>query len=582
MDNLSLKTKLFGIILIEMIISTIILTTQAVNTIKSMSNENLLQYERQVINAKKEALKNYVDMAKGNLQIYRDKVTKETTSQELEKIKKDAIKAMDSMTYGDDSGYVFIWSYDGIPLAFNPRPDLIGKKLLHLKGGGGKMVIQDHIKNAKKGGGHFYEYKWKTTKESAYQTKISYSFGVQEWGWFVGTGEYLEKEEKEIAYKKEQLLLNTNKLIQTIMIVATLLILITSTILVFLIGKVIIKPLNNLKYGLSDFFLFLQTKKDKISPIRITSNDEIGAMSNEVNRNIEVSIQLHNDIKNSEKQTQILNESLSIRVEEKTKELKKQKDQLEQLTKTLELRVKEEVKHSRTKDQQLLHQSRLAQMGEMISMIAHQWRQPLNAISLTSSNLKFKCMMDDINNKEFEKELDLIEDYSEHLSETIDDFRGFFKDEKDEEITTLEKIINSTLDIVKISVENKNIKIITHFNCEVEFKTYPNKIKQVILNLIKNAEDILLENNIKNPTIIIETLYDLSDNAKILIVKDNAGGVPFSIIDKIFDPYFSTKIEKDGTGLGLYMSKTIIKEHCQGSLKVSNDSKGAIFEIKLY
>ncbi|MEA1913930.1 MAG: cache domain-containing protein, partial [Campylobacterota bacterium] len=144
MKNLSLNTKLFMIILTEVIISTIILTSQSVKTIQKMSHQNVIQYEAQVIDAKKEALKNYADMAKGILQIYRDKVTKDTTPQELEDIKKDAIKAMDSMVYGDDNGYVFVWSYDGVPLAFNPRPDLIGKKLLHLKGGEGRMVIEDH------------------------------------------------------------------------------------------------------------------------------------------------------------------------------------------------------------------------------------------------------------------------------------------------------------------------------------------------------------------------------------------------------------------------------------------------------
>ncbi len=233
------------------------------------------------------------------------------------------------------------------------------------------------------------------------------------------------------------------------------------------------------------------------------------------------------------------------------------------------------------KDQQMFHQSRLAQMGEMISMIAHQWRQPLNSISLTSSNLKFKCMMDDFDQDLFEKELDLIDGYSQHLSKTIDDFRGFFKNNKEKEIITLEEIVDSTLDIVKVSVENRNIKIITNFNCKKELKTYPSEIKQVILNIIKNAEDILLDNEIKNPTITIETLYDNNLDNKILIIKDNAGGIPEDIINNIFDPYFSTKLEKDGTGLGLYMSKTIIEDHCGGKLSVVNDNDGAVFYITL-
>jgi PAS domain S-box-containing protein len=232
------------------------------------------------------------------------------------------------------------------------------------------------------------------------------------------------------------------------------------------------------------------------------------------------------------------------------------------------------------KEQQLIQQSRLAQMGEMISMIAHQWRQPLNAISATTNNLTFKLMMNDFDNKTFQNEIKLIQEYSQHLSTTIDDFRDFFKEDREKERTTLKDIINSTLDIVKVSVENKNIKIITKFNCDKQIETYTSEIKQVVLNIIKNAEDILLEKEIKNPTITIETSCKDHTNQK-LIIKDNAGGIPDDIMDKIFDPYFSTKLEKDGTGLGLYMSKTIIQDHCNGKIKVRNDSNGAVFEITL-
>jgi len=237
-------------------------------------------------------------------------------------------------------------------------------------------------------------------------------------------------------------------------------------------------------------------------------------------------------------------------------------------------------KEKELQSQQMLQQSRLAQMGEMISMIAHQWRQPLNAISLTTSNLQIKLMMDDVNHEFFTQEIKLIDSYSQHLSKTIDDFRSFFKDNKNKETTTLDYIVNSTLEIVKVSVENKNIKIVTDLNCHVEFETYPNEVKQVVLNIIKNAEDVLLEKEVKNPTITIQTICSSNETSKQLIIKDNAGGIPEDIIDKIFDPYFSTKLEKDGTGLGLYMSKTIIEDHCAGKLRVANDEDGAVFRIE--
>lgn len=295
--NFSINTKLFSVILAEIIISSIILATFAVNMIQNMSNENIARYEQQVMDAKKEALTNYVDMAKAVLQIYRDKVTGETTAEELEQIKKEAVKALDTMVYGDDDGYIFVWTYDGVPLAFNPRPDLIGKNLLDLRGGEGKYVIRDHIENAKKGGGHFYSYKWKTTKDSPYQTKLSYSFGVDDWRWFVGTGEYLAKEETEIAYKKALLQEHTDDLIFSIIRNATILVLITSSILFFVIRGMIFTPLGQLTKGLGEFFLFIQGKKSDFNPIPVRTTDEIGEMSHEINESTKISAASHKKLR---------------------------------------------------------------------------------------------------------------------------------------------------------------------------------------------------------------------------------------------------------------------------------------------
>jgi signal transduction histidine kinase len=243
----------------------------------------------------------------------------------------------------------------------------------------------------------------------------------------------------------------------------------------------------------------------------------------------------------------------------------------------------EETLKNMKKDKLLKQQSRLAQMGEMISMIAHQWRQPLAAISSTSNNITLKIAMGELDNDELLQEVMLISDYAQHLSKTIDDFRGFMKDDKIKVKTRFKHLVNSTLNIAKTSLENKHIEVVTSFNIEDDvpsFMTYQSELKQVILNLLKNAEDILLEKKIQNPTIRIETYF--KNDTYILKVKDNAGGIPEDIMDKIFDPYFSTKLEKDGTGLGLYMSKTIVEEHCGGKLKASNDKDGAVFTVELY
>ncbi len=254
------------------------------------------------------------------------------------------------------------------------------------------------------------------------------------------------------------------------------------------------------------------------------------------------------------------------------KELELQKDLFQS---KLQEKVLEVVNENRQKDQAMLHQSKLAQMGEMISMIAHQWRQPLSAISATSSSLGLKAQIGTLDN-ETTKELSLkITGYAQHLSSTIDDFRNFFQENKTKERTSFEKMLTNTLNIVRHSLENAQIELLVDIQESCEVETYANEVNQVILNIIKNAEDALLENNIQNPKI------NITISNATLTISDNAGGIPQELQEKIFEPYFSTKMKKDGTGLGLYMSKTIIEEHCGGKLRVSNDAYGAIFTIEL-
>ncbi|MEA3352346.1 MAG: response regulator [Campylobacterota bacterium] len=153
--------------------------------------------------------------------------------------------------------------------------------------------------------------------------------------------------------------------------------------------------------------------------------------------------------------------------------------------------------------ERILQQSKMAQMGEMISMIAHQWRQPLAAISATTNNLSFKLAVNDFNKQIFSDELNLISQYTQHLSNTINDFRNFFKKDTVKNKVYLEDIVHSTLSIVEELTKSKGIKIVTRLNCNEQIETFSNELKQVLLNLIKNAEDIILENNVLNGEIII-------------------------------------------------------------------------------
>ncbi len=232
------------------------------------------------------------------------------------------------------------------------------------------------------------------------------------------------------------------------------------------------------------------------------------------------------------------------------------------------------------KDMMIEQQSKLALMGEMISMIAHQWRQPLNIIGAINMKVETKLdFQDTITAKDYAPISEDINTQLEFMSKTIDDFRSFFKTNKEKTNTTYEELINASLSIIGASIKSKHIELINEINCKCTIDVYFSEVTQVVLNIIKNAEDILLEKKINNPYIKLVT-YQEGEKC-ILEIIDNGGGIPESIIDKIFDPYFSTKLEKHGTGLGLYMSQTIIEEHCGGKLSVCNKGDEVIFKIVL-
>ena len=264
--------------------------------------------------------------------------------------------------------------------------------------------------------------------------------------------------------------------------------------------------------------------------------------------------------------------ALENQVQEKTLELQNLND-------TLKSKVKQEIEKNRYQEQMMIQQTRMAQMGEMISMIAHQWRQPLTAISATSATIEIKAQLNNLDNITAQQKAREISTFSQHLSSTIDDFRNFFKTNKEKTNTNYNELIQSVLNIIGASISNRKITLTKELNSHSNFNTYANELKQVLLNLIKNAEDALIEKNIDNGYIKLYTHED--EYNCILEVHDNAGGIPDHIRNKIFEPYFSTKTKKDGTGLGLYMSKTIIEEHCFGKLSVHNDENGAIFIISL-
>ncbi len=250
-------------------------------------------------------------------------------------------------------------------------------------------------------------------------------------------------------------------------------------------------------------------------------------------------------------------------------------EELEEYKNNLEVKVEEEVLKSKEKDTLLSEQSKLAAMGEMIGAIAHQWRQPLNALS---GNIQF---LDD----DFEDEM-IDEEYIEKfigknmelikfMSTTIDDFRNFFRIDKEKTTFNIRQKVIETINILKSSLNENNIEITINSE-DFKVTAMPSEFQQAVLNIINNAKDALAELEVQNKQIIINI-----QSSGMLTINDNAGGIPEDIISRIFEPYFTTKEEGKGTGIGLYMSKTIIEEHMCGSLNVSNNNNGALFKINL-
>jgi PAS domain S-box-containing protein len=227
----------------------------------------------------------------------------------------------------------------------------------------------------------------------------------------------------------------------------------------------------------------------------------------------------------------------------------------------------------------MIAQSRHAAMGEMISMIAHQWRQPIANIAMGANNLLLDVELDSLESQEVKEECESILGQTKYLSNTIDDFRNFFKEDKIKVPVSIENVVEDAIKLMEKSFENNNITIEKVFFSTNNIETFPREILQILLNILKNAKEVLVENNIKNKTIKIYLSED--DTYLYIDIEDNAGGVKKENLTKIFQPYFTTKDEHNGTGLGLYMSKTLAQKHLSGDLKVKNSKLGAVFTLSI-
>jgi C4-dicarboxylate-specific signal transduction histidine kinase len=346
-----------------------------------------------------------------------------------------------------------------------------------------------------------------------------------------------------LKYNRTKIDMMIAKMVKSMVLEALIIIFTLSVIIYFTINSLISKKLLLVTLNVQNF----EKNRNLNENIKVISNDEIGYLSNEVNN--------------------------------MQKKLMDNRKELEEINNNLAKKVEKEVEKNREKEKQIFEQAKLAQMGEMIGNIAHQWRQPLNYISTTASTLRLESEMGLLKYGDVSNRSQSIVDKTMYLSQTIDTFRDFIKNDKNLQVLSVRKMIEETTNIIESTLDNENIKIEIFIRFESFYKGYKGELSQVLLNILSNSKDALIFNKTKNACINI--ILEETNNEIIIRVKDNAGGIPEDVLPKIFDPYFTTKHQSQGTGIGLYMSKDIVEKHHNGKLEAKNTEDGVVFSITL-
>jgi C4-dicarboxylate-specific signal transduction histidine kinase len=272
-----------------------------------------------------------------------------------------------------------------------------------------------------------------------------------------------------------------------------------------------------------------------------------------------------------EKKVQELAEALALR--------KQAEDQLRSLNAELEQRIEREVENNRAKDRILMHQARLAAMGEMLSNIAHQWRQPLNNISLIVQNLQIEFEKGVLTAASCREYVEECIKFLMYMSSTIDNFSALYQPDYDRQLFDLYHTVSETISLVREELESHGITIKLVKECDSTVNGFKKEFSLVLLNIIQNAKEAIMSRQPAVP--FVEIVCSKKGESALVRVKDNGGGIPSEIMDKIFDPYFTIKFKAQGVGMGLYMSKMIIEKHMGGRIYARNSSSGAELTIEL-
>lgn len=317
---------------------------------------------------------------------------------------------------------------------------------------------------------------------------------------------------------------------------------ILSTVIAFIVGSLISKPINRLSHIAKRIGAGEHDLKADVS-----SNDEVGALARSFNEMLD--------------------------------KLKSTMASRDELIEEIEKRKEAEVK-LKSQEEIIISQSRQSAINDMINMLAHQWRQPIAAISMGANNILIDLELESLDTDTLKKTSNDILTQTKELSNTIENFKNFFKSEDKIAETSIEEVFNETLEIIGKSLKSSEIEVIKEFNVSHKLVTYADELMRVFLNILTNAQEALNENKHDGKKINFSAKEDDSSNI-IINICNNGGTISKDAIDKIFEPYFTTKKKMVGTGIGLYMSRTIIEKHLHGTIEAKNIEDGVCFKIRI-
>jgi len=557
-----------------------LLRQEVIKLHNNITNEKELTEEQLRINIKEKVYEAY-------------SIVNNIYNQNSHKNKKEIIKmvtdSLRDIRFNDDRGYFFMYKMDGTTLLLPTRVDLEGKNLLNLKDAKGSYSIQNLRDLSLKKGESFYTWWWYKPNESNYQSKkIGFAKYFKPLDCFIGTGEYVNDFEETIK-------------------------------------KSITKRLSTYRYGKNQYVFIFDEKGTVLSHMdknRIGTNNlnekntndiyatyDIVNVNDEKGKFLTYTFKKNSDFTETRKVSYVkkfkdwkwiigsgfYTDDLKILIEKKKEELTKENEsQIKTilifafsigiliivlslfLSYVIKKQFEEYKQNAKDKDRLLFQQSKMAAMGEMLENIAHQWRQPLSVITTCASGIKMQKEYNLLTDENLINSVDNIMESAEHLSQTVDDFRNFYKDDKVKAKFKIINAIDKSIQLVQSKYKSQNIQIIKNTS-DLEVVGLKNELIQVIINILNNARDVFESIEIEEKIIII-SVEKIDGNAVIKFC-DNGGGVAQENLEKIFTQKFTTKSDADGTGIGLYMSKLII-EKTNGIIKVKN--KEFIYEDKKY